>query len=49
MGGVDLIDGLIGRYKIPVKSNKYTNRLFTHMLDLVMNERIMVLCLAEMS
>lgn len=36
MGGVDLMDGLIGRYKIPVKSNKYTNRLFTHMLDLAM-------------
>ena len=36
MGGVDLMDGLIGRYRIPVKSNKYTNRLFVHMLDLAM-------------
>lgn len=36
MGGVDLMDGLIGRYKIPVKSNKYTNRLFTHLVDVAM-------------
>jgi len=36
MGGVELIDGLIGRYTISVKSNKFTNRLFTYMLDLVM-------------
>lgn len=36
MGGVDLMDGLIGRYKIPVKSNKYTNRLFIHLLDMAM-------------
>lgn len=31
MGGADLMDGLIGRYKIPVKSNRYSNRLFVHL------------------
>ena len=36
MGGVDHMDSLIGRYKIPWKTSKYTNRLFTHLLDVAM-------------
>lgn len=36
MGGVDMADGLIGRYRIRVKTRKYTNRLMYHLLDLAM-------------
>lgn len=36
MGGVDLMDGLIGRYKIRMKTKKWTCRLFYHMIDLAM-------------
>lgn len=36
MGGVDMADGLIGRYRIRVKTRKYTNRLVYHFLDLTM-------------
>lgn len=36
MGGVDLMDGLIGRYHIRMKTRKWTNKLFFHMLDLAM-------------
>lgn len=36
MGGVDMADGLIGRYRIRVKTNKYTNRLMFHMVDLTL-------------
>ncbi|XP_062535158.1 piggyBac transposable element-derived protein 3-like, partial [Armigeres subalbatus] len=36
MGGVDMADGLIGRYRIRVKTTKYTNRLVYHLLDLAM-------------
>lgn len=36
MGGVDLMDGLIGRYHIRMKTRKWTNKLFFHMLDVAM-------------
>lgn len=36
MGGVDMADGLIGRYHIRIKTRKYTNRLMYHFLDLAM-------------
>lgn len=36
MGGVDLMDGLIGRYHIRMKTRKWTNKLFFHMLDMAM-------------
>lgn len=36
MGGVDMADGLIGRYHIRLKTSKYTNRLFYHLVDLAM-------------
>lgn len=36
MGGVDLMDSLIGRYKIRMKTGKWPSRLFHHMLDLAM-------------
>lgn len=35
MGGVDLMDSYLGRYKIRVKSRKWYIRLFYHMLDMV--------------
>lgn len=34
MGGVDLLDSLIGRYKIKIKSKKWHIRIFYHILDL---------------
>ncbi|XP_039292535.1 piggyBac transposable element-derived protein 3-like [Nilaparvata lugens] len=34
MGGVDLLDSLIGRYKIIMRSKKWYMRLFYHLLDL---------------
>ena len=36
MGGVDLMDGLIGRYRIRTKTNKYTTRTFFHLLDVTL-------------
>lgn len=34
MGGVDLLDSIIGRYKIRLRSKKWYFRLFYHLLDL---------------
>lgn len=34
MGGVDLMDSFMGRHKIGMKSRKWKNRLFFHMLDM---------------
>lgn len=34
MGGVDLLDSLIGRYKITMRSKKWYIRIFYHLLDL---------------
>ena len=34
MGGVDLMDSFLGRYRIRVKSRKWYLRLFYHLLDL---------------
>lgn len=34
MGGVDLLDSYIGRYKITMRTKKWYMRLFYHMLDL---------------
>lgn len=36
MGGVDLMDSLLGRYHIRMKTNKWTNRLFFDLLDVAM-------------
>nr|XP_047141258.1 piggyBac transposable element-derived protein 1-like [Hydra vulgaris] len=36
MGGVDLMDGLLGRYHIRMKTVKWTSRFFYHKLDLAM-------------
>lgn len=36
MGGVDLLDGLIGRYHIKMKTGKWTNRIFYHLIDVAM-------------
>ncbi|XP_055918622.1 piggyBac transposable element-derived protein 4-like [Eupeodes corollae] len=36
MGGVDLMDGLLGRYHIRMKTRKWTNRIFFHLLDVAM-------------
>jgi hypothetical protein len=33
MGGVDLLDSLLGRYKIKMRSRKWYMRLFHHLLD----------------
>ncbi|KAJ8967797.1 hypothetical protein NQ317_012693 [Molorchus minor] len=33
MGGVDLLDSHIGRYKIPLRSKKWYLRIFFHLLD----------------
>lgn len=35
MGGVDLLDGLIGRHKITMRSRKWYFRLFYHLIDLI--------------
>lgn len=37
MGGVDLIDSIMGRYKILVRSNRWQVRMFYHLLDLTMS------------
>ena len=34
MGGVDLIDSYLGRYRIRMKSRKWTTRLFYHLLNM---------------
>ncbi|KAL0871532.1 hypothetical protein ABMA27_005245 [Loxostege sticticalis] len=34
MGGVDLMDSFLGRYRIRIKSRKWYMRLFYHMIDL---------------
>ncbi|XP_036340573.1 piggyBac transposable element-derived protein 3-like [Rhagoletis pomonella] len=34
LGGVDLLDSCLGRHKIAMKSRKWTNRIFYHLLDL---------------
>lgn len=34
MGGVDTMDSYLGRYRIRMKSKKWTNRIFYHLLDL---------------
>lgn len=34
MGGVDLMDCFIGRYRIRIKSRKWTTRLFYHLLNM---------------
>lgn len=34
MGGVDLMDSLLGRYKIVMRSRKWYMRIFYHLLDL---------------
>lgn len=36
MGGVDLLDGLIGRYKIKIRTKKWYMRLFYHLLDVTL-------------
>lgn len=36
MGGVDLMDGLMGRYRIRMKTRKWSNRLLFHMIDMAM-------------
>lgn len=36
MGGVDLLDSLIGRYKIRMRTRKWFMRLFYHMVDMSM-------------
>lgn len=36
MGGVGLMDGLIDRYRIKMKTNKWTNRIFLHLIDMAM-------------
>lgn len=33
MGGVDLMDGLLGRYRIHMKTRKWSNRIFYHLID----------------
>lgn len=35
MGGVDMLDSHIGRYKIPIRSRKWYLRIFFHLLDIV--------------
>jgi len=36
MGGVNLMDGLIGRYKIRLMTRKWTSKVFFHLLDVAM-------------
>jgi hypothetical protein len=35
MGGVDLLDSLLGLYRIHIRSKKWYHRLFFHMLDVI--------------
>lgn len=35
MGGVDLMDSFLGRYRIKVKTRKWYMRIFYHLLDLI--------------
>ncbi|CAH2005856.1 unnamed protein product [Acanthoscelides obtectus] len=41
MGGVDLMDSLIGRYRIKLISRKWYFRLFYHLLDMTINTRLL--------
>lgn len=41
MGGVDLMDGLIGRYHIKMKTREWTIRLFHHLIDVTVNAHIL--------
>lgn len=42
MGGVDLMDSFLGRYRIRMKSRKWYMRIFYHLLDLtVINSRVL--------
>lgn len=34
--GVDLMDNLAGRYKIRMKTSKWTSRVFYHLIDVAM-------------
>lgn len=34
MGGVDLIDSMLGYYRIPLRSKKYYMKIFYHLIDL---------------
>ncbi|KAJ8929582.1 hypothetical protein NQ314_017719 [Rhamnusium bicolor] len=36
MGGIDLMEGLIGRYKIIMRTRKWYMRLFYHLLDVIL-------------
>ena len=36
MGGVDLLDSLIGMYRINIKSKKWYQKIFGHLIDLVL-------------
>lgn len=35
MGGVDLLDALLGYYRIQIRSKKFYHRIFFHMLDMI--------------
>lgn len=42
MGGVDLLDSLIGRYKFKMRCHKWYIRIFYHILDItIINARLM--------
>ncbi|KAL4126598.1 hypothetical protein QTP88_010810 [Uroleucon formosanum] len=43
MGGVDLLDGLLGRHKIKMRIRKWYMRLFHHLLDVTINDNILLL------
>lgn len=43
MGGVDLMDGLIGRYRIHSKSMKWTNIIAFHLFDLAMTNAYLLM------
>lgn len=36
MGGVDLMDGLMGRYHIRMRTTKWSNRIFYHLIDVAL-------------
>lgn len=36
MGGVNLMDGLLGRYHIHMRTTKWSNQIFYHLLDMAM-------------
>jgi hypothetical protein len=37
MGGMDLLDSLLGLYRIHIRSKKWYHRLFFHMLDVIIS------------